>query len=276
MAASANTLGVVASVRTRAYTDGVRQDIALQGGAIRSITNGITVLIRTSRQPTLDESVPLVKPSESAIRSEIGAQFPHIPMQVVERQSSNTYGSYGLALGRAAKNVHCLYMWQWIDANRLPAEADLSGPASLRVRICRADITFDAMAAAMDQLVIGREAATSTPERVVSTDADRIIVADPAAVVPDAETDATLAKTRLRNHHAAKRKHAKTTRIAPDGGNDASTDEPRFMSSTTMTAGSRPQQQAMAPAAPPLAADLPPQAYLGPKAAQQTPVYRPN
>ncbi len=270
LAALPAAAGAVAGVKSRGYVDGVRQDIALNGGAVRTIGNGITVLARTSRQQTLDEAVPLYKPTEGAIRSEIGAQFPHLPMQVVERPASNGYGPYGLALGRAPGNVHCAYMWQWIDANRLPRGGDLVGPASVRVRLCRADMSFDAMAAVMDQLVIAPAGAAPVPQGAAPSDLRQaaepqvIVAADVAPEPREAEPDvAPLAAPahRARRHRVAHRRPRPVVvdavavrEAAPPIG-----DGPRYMSAVATAPSAAPQ-----PAAPVLPADLPPQAYSGP------------
>ena len=93
------------------------------------------------------------RPSEAGIRAELDSIFPGTPMQVVARPARNTYGPYGLAIGRAPHGVRCLYAWQWIeDGPALDPATGALGPLSLRVRICRDDITFEAMAAAVNQL----------------------------------------------------------------------------------------------------------------------------
>lgn len=92
-------------------------------------------------------------PSEAGIRAELAAIFPDVPMQVVTRPAKNSYGPYGLAVGRSQRGARCLYAWQWIeDAPALDPTVTAPGPLSLRVRICRDDITLEAMAAAMNQL----------------------------------------------------------------------------------------------------------------------------
>jgi hypothetical protein len=244
--------GPVRSVRAHDYVDGFRQDVALDGGSVSHIQNGITVLTRTTREPTLDDKVPLYRPTEAGIRSEIGAQFPHLSMQVAERSSSNLYGSYGLALGRAGGDVRCLYMWQWIDENRLPPNAGVVGPVSVRVRLCRAGTTFDALAALVDHLTIGNDAGG---DRVA--DAAEIVgaPAETAAAVP--VKHATRVKlARVRSHHKAVAHRDDGMRpqeaSMPDG--------PRYM------AASSGQAAIAAPAPASFAADLPPQALLGPKA----------
>lgn len=252
------------TVRSRDYIDGYRQDIALGGARVPMVTNGITVLVRTDARDTLDERVPLQPPSEGAVRSEIGAAFPHIPMQVVDRERSNDYGSYGLALGRVGPDTRCLYMWQWIDTNRLPRDAGLVGPASVRVRLCRAGTSFDEMAGLADHLVIGPQDASAT-------------TGDEGLVLPMAEAPA--AKT-TRPHRAARRKlaehrHHRPTEVAQrDDGLSETTfaapapapDGPRYLTSavTPATARATLPVVAAASAAPKLGGDLPPEALAGP------------
>ena len=68
-------------------------------------------------------------------------------------------------------------MWQWIDANRLPSDAGVMGPVSLRIRLCQAGTTFDAMASLVDRLVIGGRVHAS---EVATADDDQIhVVAAP-------------------------------------------------------------------------------------------------
>lgn len=93
------------------------------------------------------------KPTEAGIRSELAAMFPGITMQVVTRPASNTYGPYGLAIGRNAGGARCLYAWQWIEeAPAVESGQTALTPLSLRVRLCRDDITAEAMAASVNQL----------------------------------------------------------------------------------------------------------------------------
>lgn len=226
--------GAVASVRGHGYVDGFRQDILLKGGALRGVENSITVLARTSSQATLDERVPLFKPTESAIRSEIGRAFPHVAMQVADRQSSNTYGSYGLALGRASDKVRCVYMWQWIDATSLPP--DVPGPMSIRVRLCKPDTTFDALAALLDRLTIQRDTGAAQ--------ADASAIVDPPSE-DKPEPRRHIVHVKHRPHRLAAVHHDETVMTYP----------------APMTAAYAPP-----PAAPRSAVDLPPQAFMGPGA----------
>ncbi len=276
--------GAVRDVRTRAYVDGYRQDVALAGSAHPTVHNGVTVLARTSAAPTLDERVPLTRPTEPGIRSEIGAQFPHLVMQVVERPSSNMYGPYGLALGRAGGDVRCLYAWQWIDANRMPAGAGVTGPLSLRVRLCQAGTSFDAMAALVDHLAIGAEPDARGPD-------ERVAAGDPGMAAPDRATHGAprhrAHPARARHRHASRLAHreevaptdaapVETASVEPRTVEprtvEPRTVEPRTVEPRTMasTLGAPTAPVAAQPAPTPFAADLPPQALLGPRAGVKT------
>ena len=250
--------GPVKGVQEHDYADGLRQDVILGGGAFAPVRNGITVLARTSDIPTLDERVPLYRPAEAGIRAEVGTQFPHVAMQVVERSMANAYGPYGLALGRVGGDARCLYMWQWIDANRLPADAGVNGPISLRVRLCQAGMSFDKMAGLIDHLSIGA--------------APAVAVLDPAELVGAFPAAAGAAPLRARARHARAHRHAPAVRTArrapavvPLDSVATVPSEPRYLTAATARGGSVP---AVAPPAAPaaFAADLPPQALLGPKA----------
>ena len=223
--------GTVASVRGHSYLDGFRQDVLFKASPVRGVENGITILAQTSRQSTLDEKVPLFKPSEAAIRAEIGRAFPHLSMQVVERPASNAYGAYGLAIGRAGGTIHCIYMWQWIDAGSTGRDVDFTGPASVQVRLCKSDATFDALAAMMDHLSLRRDAGSQG-----------LAVVDPPheAVEP-------------RKHVAARRMH-RAHRVSVASAEP----RPTGFAETPVSAPAVSQ---------PLASDLPAQAYLGPRSA---------
>ncbi len=272
MAALPADAGSYGVVRSQDYVDGFRQDIALTGARVPMVSNGMTVLLRTSARDSLDERVPLARPTEGAVRSEIGAAFPHIAMQVVDRERSNVYGPYGLALGRVGADTRCLYMWQWIDSNRLPRDAGLVGPMSVRVRLCRAGTSFDEMAAYADHLVIGPQEAAV----VAANDEGRVlpIAGEPAGKEP--------AHLRAGRRHVAEHHHHRPTAVArrDDGSIYEPNDDivapapiaagPRYLTSgvsaPTAARASAPMVAA-ASAASKLGGDLPPEAFAGPSAA---------
>lgn len=252
------------SVRSRDYVDGFRQDIALGGARVPMVSNGMTVLVRTDARDTLDERVPLQRPTEAAVRSEIGAAFPHIAMQVVDRERSNDYGPYGLALGRVGPDTRCLYMWQWIDSNRLPRDAGLVGPATVRVRLCRVGTSFDEMAGWVDHLVIGPQDASAT--------------SDAGLVLPVSEAQ-TAETTKPSPHRTARRRvaehrHRRSTTVASRDVDPSDTvmapapapKGPRYLTSAVAPATPRATLPivAAASAAPKFGGDLPPEALAGP------------
>ncbi len=164
----AERAGGVLAVRERRYVNGASQQIVLDGERVKGIENRIDISVQTqgegSRQ---DLYVPMQPPNEIGIGGEIADRFPNMAMQVSQKPVANSYGPYGLAIGRDGA-TRCIYAWQWIDdltSNR-PRQLSLlqrlslvSGaapaPASNRVRVCRRDVTLDQLAGYMTQMVIG-------------------------------------------------------------------------------------------------------------------------
>ncbi len=236
--------GAVAKVRTRVYANGLRQDIILKAASSGRYENALVVMARTDRRQTLDEQVPLYKPTEAGIRSEIGAHYPGVSMRVADRESSNAYGPYGLALGRTGADLRCVYMWQWIDANRLPPDAGFAGPATVRVRLCQAGASFDAMAALLDHLTIGADGTRfDTAMNLAPADAhDERPAKKPRRPARHGLAEASPSEGKLADAHGS-------VYMAPLVPSSAKAAQP----SPSLTAG--------------LSRDLPAQAYLGPKAA---------
>lgn len=141
-------LGRPVALRERDAEGGFEQAITLAAAGRRGGYDDL-VLVSSARDGALD-AVPGVKPTEAGIRAEIAAAFPGVAMQVVTRPSANAYGPYGLAIGRAGA-ARCLYAWQWIPEAPV-REGGALAPLSLRVRLCRGDLTLEAMAAAVNQL----------------------------------------------------------------------------------------------------------------------------
>lgn len=129
--------------------------------------DGATLGVRLIGEGGLEGSVSIAKPTEAGIRAELAEQFPDVDMKVTGRSARNTYGPYGFAVGRRADGTRCLYAWQWVDdvQPRL-GKTEARIPGSVRVRLCHADLTFEALAASIDQLKLvpdGRALATSRP-----------------------------------------------------------------------------------------------------------------
>ncbi len=155
--------GSIARVRERHYSNGITQEIVLTGGAHGE--NRLDIAVQKSSGGR-EAAVPMGKPTEGGIKGEIAGRFAGVAMRIVNRAMRNSYGDYGLAIGRHADGTRCIYAWQWIDSVRGAGSRGgvvrslLGGgsPASVRVRLCRGDATIDQLAAYMDQLEIGAPA----------------------------------------------------------------------------------------------------------------------
>ena len=156
VAAMPDWIGRPVRLHERDGADAFEQAIALSPSARGDAAgNLIAVAMPRSGEASshVDPAAPMRRPTEAGIRGEIDAAFPGVAMQVVPRPGTNAYGTYGLAIGRGARGAKCLYAWQWIeDAPVVDGAAVASGPVSLRVRLCRDDVTLEAMAAAVNQL----------------------------------------------------------------------------------------------------------------------------
>ncbi|TGD95931.1 cellulose biosynthesis protein BcsN [Methylobacterium nonmethylotrophicum] len=153
-------IGRPVALRERDGPGGFEQEIALAPAGHRG-GGDHRVRVVSPRDGALD-AVLGGKPTEAGIRAELAGAFPGVAMQVVTRSSANAYGPYGLAIGRAGA-MRCLYAWQWIPAAPV-LEGGGSTPLSLRLRLCRNDVTFEAMAAAVTQLrLVPRFSGTPVP-----------------------------------------------------------------------------------------------------------------
>jgi Cellulose biosynthesis protein BcsN len=154
--------GRVVRVSHKRSVEGVRQEIFYDQSAPGLEASGIDLRIRTSNAAALDEPLRMAKPTEAGIRSELSSQFPKMTMQIVDHPRSNAYGPYGLAVGRWANGARCIYAWQWIDNLKSNLSSE-GAPASVRVRLCRKDVSLDQLASNVDHLQID-------PDRIEQAD----------------------------------------------------------------------------------------------------------
>lgn len=159
------------------YEQAVSLDLSSRGSARENL-----VLLRLYRADAGADAADRVtgpggRPTEAGIRAELASAFPGTEMQVVTRPAANAYGPYGFAVGRAPGGARCLYAWQWIAAAPdLDPASGRPGPLSLRVRLCRADITLEAMAAAMNQIkLVPRHEGTAVGTAAISHHAVRTV-----------------------------------------------------------------------------------------------------
>ena len=149
-------IGRPVRLRERDGADAFEQAIGLSLPAKGDATGNLVAVAMPRSEagaPRGETAAPMSRPTEAGIRAEIDAAFPGVAMQVVPKPGTNAYGTYGLAVGRSERGARCLYAWQWIeDAPVVDGAAVGRGPVSLRVRLCRDDVTLEAMAAAVNQL----------------------------------------------------------------------------------------------------------------------------
>ncbi|SFV17529.1 hypothetical protein SAMN02799631_06772 [Methylobacterium sp. 174MFSha1.1] len=141
-------IGRPVALRERDGAGGFEQAITLRPPGARNGRDDL-ILVSSPKEGALDAMLG-GKPTEAGIHAELAAAFPGTAMQVVTRPSANAYGPYGLAIGRSGA-TRCLYAWQWIPEAPLLA-GGAPAPLSLRLRLCRDDVTVEAMAAAVTQL----------------------------------------------------------------------------------------------------------------------------
>ena len=168
--------GGVLRVRERHFRNGTRQEIVLAGGT--SGENILEVSVRTAGGDNAPRGeLQIGKPSQRGVASETAGRFPGMAMHVVTRPMSNMFGPFGLAIGRRANGERCVFAWQWIEdiraaasGSRSPLGSMLSGgaaPASVRLRMCRNNVTLDEMASYMEGL---RPASVAAVDRIVRLD----------------------------------------------------------------------------------------------------------
>ncbi|HUO53375.1 MAG TPA: cellulose biosynthesis protein BcsN [Rhodoblastus sp.] len=154
--------GAVKTTRQRRHPNGFSQDIAL-GSDVAAPDSHVTVAIQNGPPIESVNKAPVWKPGESGIAEELAREFPGMRMEVVANGGySNRYGRFGLAIGRRGENLRCIYAWQYIDdarknfgdGARIQLDGADSAPAAIRIKLCRADATIDQLVGAAKNVVI--------------------------------------------------------------------------------------------------------------------------
>ncbi len=142
--------GAVVTVTERREPDRLTQTIALSGDAATAGTNRIRVVAAT-RDPGR-----LRRPTEEAITAEMEAEFAGLDMRPSSRSITAAGGPIGVATGRSTEGATCVYAWQEIDARpgRGPDGifASETVDVSVRVRLCRRDLSEDRAVALVEGL----------------------------------------------------------------------------------------------------------------------------
>ena len=210
-------------------------------------------------------------PDEAEIRAELEREFPDVPMKIAPpAKYRNAYGEFGLAIGRSGDSLRCIYVWQSIDDARPSlADGDRPGdpaPASLRMKLCRSDMTVDQLADAASRVEI------ALPDRAAAAERTARSVDAPESRRQAAPTPTSPHKLRSpgpRSELAAGVWTAPAY-LPPDG---SAPEGQRFAappSGSSTTYASVATSYSAPPAAPATAPrvgaayDLPPQAFAGP------------
>ena len=148
--------GVVSNVREQAYSNGAAQQIsfAAEGRSYGENRVDISVLTAGSPDQKVINGVPIWKPSESGVKSEIISRMPGVAMSIVNREFQNGYGPFGLAIGRFADGARCIFAWQYIPDLRVKSARSSTSPALVRVRMCRPNTTVDELASYVQNMRI--------------------------------------------------------------------------------------------------------------------------
>lgn len=275
--------GAVSAVREQSYSNGATQQIsfASESRALGENRVDISVLTAGSPDQKVINGVPLWKPSESGVKSEILNRMPGVAMSIVNREFQNAYGPFGLAIGRMNDGARCIFAWQYINDLRVKTARAATSPALLRVRLCRANATVDELASYVQNMRIvvpdsfGAARAGPVLTDVRGGGAQTASGGELDALVP-VRRSAPAARVAQAPAPRATRSRAKraaepaTQTIAPmvvqqpyyGGGNPYGQ---RYLAPVTGAATASPAYLPAQSAAP-LAGDLPAQAYRGPSA----------
>jgi hypothetical protein len=162
--------GPILQVRERDTSNGFHQDLILAWAKEGHPENRIEIDVITK-----PNQKGAGKPTEAGIRSEILSRYPGVPMKIVLKAKENGLGTFGLAIGVRGDGARCMFAWQWVEDIR-DARGSRSGfakmmgrstPASIRVAMCRRDVTLDALAMFVESLGVATD-----------IDLDRVIAAN--------------------------------------------------------------------------------------------------
>jgi len=261
------------AARDRHFPNGYWQEMTLDSD-VRSMESRIEIAIQNGRPLPSSDKAPVWKPGEIGIRQELARYFATMRMQVVASGDyDNKYGRFGLAIGREGDALRCIYAWQYIDdarrafadGGRIPLEGATTAPASLRVKLCRSDVTVDDLVGFVRQLNV------VIPENFGVAE----VVAAPN-VSHRSTVSTARKKTSERQRHLAELRDQAALGKYPiaAGGNPSATGGARYLAPIeTPVIGANAVGTARG-----LNPNLPPQAYRGPQAAGQEglPLQKPN
>ena len=159
LASLPGSAGSVLSVRDTHFSNGLRQTIVLDGP--RAMTGENKIVVEALTPPMAGvapgNDLRIASPSDADIQSELSKLFPDVAMQVSGDVERGPQGPFGYAAGKSG-GLNCLYAWEYLAPRRfLTLLEGASGtgayPASIRVRLCRAEPLADLLAD-MHRLVV--------------------------------------------------------------------------------------------------------------------------
>jgi hypothetical protein len=287
--------GPILQVRERDTGNGFHQDLVLAWAKEGHPENRIEIDVITK-----PNQKGIGKPSEAGIRSEILSRYPGVPMKIVLKPKENGLGTFGLAVGVRSDGARCVFAWQWVDDIRdtggksgFSKMMARSTPASVRVAMCRRDMTLDTLATLVESLSLSGDVnldqviAASSMTRVTAGSSEvrgNGVVADmPASletlvgakqpVVAQADKPKQLRRTRRpADNEVAVQAKPPAHPLVTQPSLGATDGAPRYMApvaASAMPAYMRATAYSGAPAttaSTSLDPTLPPQAYRGPTA----------
>jgi hypothetical protein len=151
--------GTIKSLSRQSFADGLQQVISYDHSVAGFKPNEVLIVSVSSLSmlrldPQTGPLAPRDQPTEAGIKTVLAADFPRMQMRIVNTPRSNEYGIYGLATGQWDNGVRCIYAWQWIDPLKTARDSML---VSLRIRICRSNMTLDQLAGIVDGIKIDLE-----------------------------------------------------------------------------------------------------------------------
>ncbi|MGL4406072.1 MAG: cellulose biosynthesis protein BcsN, partial [Notoacmeibacter sp.] len=143
--------GPIIAVREKRYANGIEQIMVLESEAAADGENRIEVRViqpGKSDDRIKNEYLQVRNTRQEQIRSDMKEFVWGIPMQIVASVEANAYGTYGYALGRSKIGYNCLLGWQNVKGvmkeRRLLGFTTISyTDMSVRLRICRTDLSYD-------------------------------------------------------------------------------------------------------------------------------------
>lgn len=294
--------GAVSAVREQNYSNGVVQQISLASEGKGLGENRIDISVQTvAGEQRVVNGVPIWKPSESGVKSEIINRMRGVQMSIVNREFQNAYGPFGLAIGKMSETARCIFAWQYISDVRLKVARSSTSPALIRIRLCQNNTTVDEMASYVQNMRIvpydsfgsGRATATALTDvrgggsqQAASGELDSLIPVRRGAAQPTqrAAAPAPAPRQSVRRAPAPARAVAERPEKKRDAGETVTLQAQPYYGANPygqrylapvgggmsgMSPMNMPTQSA------PLSGDLPTQAYRGPSAAERAAAKKP-